>query len=113
MFSYLSLDDLNNYPPVKVGAKMVKNPDLPSLRSNPHHVLIHAHFQEQLVLQYLQSTVYRLRHPDRRSSHHHGHSVLDLDLGQLSLAEILLVKRSHALSRTGLATTFLLGMGLL
>ena len=101
---------------VKVGAKMVKNPDLPSLRSNPYHVLIHAHFQEQqlvLVLQYLQSTVYRLRHPDRRSSHHHGHSVLDLDLGQLSLAEDLLVKRSHALSRTGLATTFLLGMGLL
>ena len=94
----------------------MKKPGPPSIRSNLDHVLAHAHYQEQqlvLCLQYLQSTVYRLRHPDRRSSHHHGHSVLDLDPGQLSLAEILLVKRGHALSRTGLATTFLLGMGLL
>ena len=91
---------------------MVKNPNPPSLRSNPYHVLIHAHFQEQqlvLVLQYLQSTVYCLRHQKRHSSHHHDQpAVLVLDLGQLSLVEGPLVKRNHALNRTRLATTFLL-----
>ena len=93
----------------------MKKPGPPSLRSNLDHVLAHAHYQEQLLvlrLQYLQSTVYC--HQMRHSSHHHDQpAVLVLDLGQLSLVEDPLVKRSHALSRTGLATTFLLGMGLL
>ena len=91
----------------------MKNTGPPSLRSNLDHVLAHAHYQEQqlvLYLQYLQSTVYCLRHQKRHSSHHHHDqpAVLVLDLGQLSLVEGPLVKRNHALNRTGLATTFLL-----
>ena len=88
----------------------MKKPDPPILRSNPDHVLAHAHYQEQqlvLHLQYLQSTVYC--HQKRHSSHHHDQpAVLVLDLGQLSLIEGPLVKRNHALNRTRLATTFLL-----
>ena len=90
----------------------MKKPILPSLRSNPDHVLAHAHYQEQqlvLHLQYLKSTVYCLRHQNRHSSHHHDQpGVLVLDLGQLSLVKGPLVKRNHALNRTRLATTLLL-----
>ena len=90
----------------------MKKPDLPSLRSNLDHVLANAHYQEQqlvLYLQYLQSTVYCLRHQKRHPSQLHGQpAVLVLDLGQLSLVEGPLVKRNHALNRTRLATTFLL-----